>query len=102
MCDEEKEIDILCNKKNPWSLDDKNLKKYTTRMIQLVNKHQVELVNSLKYWPHETRGTVLAVIEYYRRITYAIQSSNTYPIGISLSGCHKILIGLYSLYIKCK
>lgn len=95
--DKEEEESFLRNEKN---LSDKKLKKYSTKMIQLVNKHQQELVNSLKYWPHETRGPVLAVLEIYRGITSAIQSSHTYPTTVSLSKFHKMLIALYSLYIK--
>lgn len=100
MDDEEEEVSILRNKKNPRSLSDKKLKKYSTKMIQLVNKHQQELVNSLNNWPHETRGPVRAVFEIYRGITSTIQSSQTYPTRASLSEFHKTLISLYSMYIK--
>lgn len=100
MDDEEEEVRILCNEKNPRSLGNKKLIKYSTRMIQLANKHQLESVDAIRWLPHETRGSVLAATEIYRGLTSAIQSSPTYPTRASLSKWNKIFIGFYSLYIK--
>lgn len=100
MDDEEEEVKILCNKKNPRSLGNNKLIKYSTRMIQLANKHQIKSVDAIRWLPHETRGSVLAATEIYRGLTSAIQSSPTYPTRASLSKWNKIFIGFYSLYIK--
>lgn len=100
MDDKEEEVRILCYKKNPRSLGDKKLKKYSMRIIQLAEKYQRESVNAINYLPYETRGSVLAATEVYRGITSAIQSSPTYPTRASISKSHKMFIGIYSLYIK--
>lgn len=100
MDDKEEELKILCRKKEPRSLGDNKLKKYSLRMIQLANKFQSESVNAILCLPHEARGPVLAATEIYHGITLAIQSSPVYPTRASLSKCHKILIGLNCLYFK--
>jgi len=100
MDDEEEEIRILCNEKDPRSLGNKKLIKYSTRMIQLANKHQLESVEAIRWLPHEARGSVLAATEIYHNLTFAIQSSSTYPTRASLSKWNKMYIGFYSLYIK--
>ncbi|XP_026805481.1 bifunctional lycopene cyclase/phytoene synthase-like [Rhopalosiphum maidis] len=100
MDDEDEEVKILCQEKKPRSLGDKKLKKYSTRMIHLANKQQLESVDAIKCLPRETRGSVLATTDIYRGLVSAIQSSPTYPARASLSKWNKIVIGFYSLYIK--
>lgn len=100
MDDKEEEIRIFCNERNPRSLGNKKLKKYSTRIIQLANKHQMDSVEAIRCLPRETRGSVLAATEIYRGLTTVIQSSPTYPSRASLSKWNKICIGLYSIYIK--
>ncbi|XP_027845625.2 uncharacterized protein LOC114125977 [Aphis gossypii] len=100
MDDEDEEIKILCQEKKPRSLGDKKLKKYSTRIIHLANKQQFESVDAIKCLPRETRGSVLATTDIYRGLVSAIQSSPTYPTRASLSKWNKIVIGIYSLYIK--
>lgn len=97
---EEEEVRILCTEKNPRSLGDKKLKKYSTRMIQLADKYQTESVDALRCLPLETRSSILAAIDIYRGNISAIESSPIYPTRASLPKLHKILIGFYSLYIK--
>nr|BBU53367.1 carotenoid synthase/cyclase [Acyrthosiphon pisum] len=100
MDDEEEEIRILCHEKQPRSLGDKKLKKYSTRLIHLANKQQLESLDAIRCLPHVTRGSVLATTDIYRGLVSAILSSPTYPARASLSKTKKILIGLNSLYIK--
>lgn len=100
MENEDKEIRILCTKKTPRSLGSNTLKKYSMRIIQLANKHKLESVDAIGWLPHETRGSVLAVIDIYHGLTNTIQSSPTYPTRASLSKWNKIWIAFYSLYIK--
>lgn len=100
MDDDDEEVRILCIEKTPRSLGEKKLKKYSTRIIQLANKHQSESVGAIRWLPHETRGSVLAATDIYRGLTNAIQSSPTYPTRASLSKWDKIWIAFYSLYIK--
>jgi len=100
MDDEEEEVRILCREKQPRSLGDKKLKKYSTRLIHLANKQQTESAGAIRCLPHVTRGSVLATTDIYQGLVSAIQSSPTYPTRASLSKWNKILIGLYSLYIK--
>lgn len=100
MDDEEEELRILCREKNPRSLGNKKLKKYSSRMIQLANRFQSESVNAIMCLPHEARGPVLAATEIYHGITSVIQSSQVYPTRASLSKWHKIFIGLNCLYFK--
>jgi len=100
MDDGDEEIKILCQEKKPRSLGDKKLKKYSTRIIHLANKQQLESVDAIKCLPRETRGSVLATTDIYRGLVSAIQSSPTYPTRASLSKWNKIVIGIYSLYIK--
>lgn len=100
MDDEEEEVKLLCHEKQPRSLGDKKLKKYSTRLIHLANKQQLESLDAIRCLPHVTRGSVLATTDIYRGLVSAIQSSPTYPTRASLSMWKKIVIGLYSLYIK--
>lgn len=100
MDDEEEEVRILCDEKNPRALGNKKLKKYSTRMIQLAKKQQSESVGAIRCLPHETRGPILAATDIYNGLTSAIQSSPVYPTRGALSKWDKILIGFYSLYIK--
>lgn len=100
MDDEKEEVRVLCDEKNPRSLGDKKLKKYSTRMIQLADKYQSESVDAIRCLPHDARGSVLAATDIYRGNISAIKSSLTYPTRAALPKLHKILIGLYCLYIK--
>lgn len=100
MDEKEEEMRILCMDKTPRRLGDKKLIKYSTRMIRLANRHQSESVDAIKCLPRETRASVLATTEIYRRLTSAIQSSPTYPTRASLSTWRKILIGIYVLYVQ--
>lgn len=100
MDEKEEEMRILCMDKTPRRLGDKKLIKYSTRMIRLANRHQSESVDAIKCLPRETRASVLATTEIYRRLTCAIQSSPTYPTRASLSAWRKILIGIYVLYVQ--
>jgi len=100
MDEKDEEVKILCQEKKPWSLGDKKLKKYSTRLIHLANKQQLESVDAIKCLPRETRGSVLATTDIYQGLVSAIQSSPTYPARASLSKWNKIVIGIYSLYIK--
>lgn len=100
MDDEEEEVRILCHEKQPRSLGDKKLKKYSTRLIHLSNKHQLDSLAAIRCLPYVTRGSVLATTDIYRGLVSAIESSPTYPTRASLSKWNKIAIGLYSLYIK--
>jgi len=100
MDDEEEEVKILCHEKQPRSLGEKKLKKYSMRLIDLANKQQSESVGSIRCLPHVARGSVLATTDIYRGVVSAILSSHTYPTRASLSKRKKILIGLNSLYIK--
>lgn len=97
---EEEEIRILCTEKNPRSLGDEKLKKYSTRVIQLADECRSESVDALRYLPLETRRAILAAIDIYRGNISAIKSSPTYPTRASLPKLYKMLIGFYSLYIK--
>jgi len=100
MDDEEEEIRILCHEKQPRSLGDKKLKKYSTRLIHLANKQQLESSDAIRCLPQATRGSVLATTDIYQGLVSAIQSSPNYPTRASLSKWNKIWIGFYSLYIK--
>lgn len=101
MENEEEEVRILCTDKMPRALGDKKLMQYSTRMIELANRHHSgSTVNAIKCLPSETRGSVLAATDIYRGLTSAIQSSPTYPARASLSKWRKIFIGLYALYVK--
>ncbi|XP_050422719.1 uncharacterized protein LOC126834666 [Adelges cooleyi] len=100
MDDEIEEIKILCHKKNPRTLGNQKLKKYSTRMIQLANKFQTESVVGIRCLPKETRGAVLAATDIYQGLTSKIQSNAIYPKRAALSKWSKIFIGLYSLYFK--
>lgn len=100
MDDEDEEVRIICHEKKPRSLGDKKLKKYSSRLIKLANKQQLESVDAIRCLPYEIRGSVLATTDIYQGLVSAIVSSPTYPTRASLSKWNKIIIGLYSLYIK--
>lgn len=100
MDEKEEEVRILCMDKTPRQLGDKKLTKYSTRIIKLANRHQLESVDAIGCLPREIRASVLATTEIYRGLTSAIQSSPTYPTRASLSVWRKILIGIYVLYVQ--
>lgn len=100
MNDEKKEINILCNEKMPRALGNKKLKKYATRILHLANRLQSDSVAAISCLPRETRGSVLAATDIYQGLTSVIQSSPIYPDRASITKREKILIGLYSLYVK--
>lgn len=96
----EEELRILCNEKNPWSLGNKKLVKYSGRFIQLSDKFYLESLDCISELPYETRGSILALIDIYRGFNNVIQSSPTYPAKATVPKCDQILIGLHSMYIK--
>lgn len=100
MDDIDEELRILCDEKNPRSLGEAKLKKYSSKIIQLANKNQSELTNAFGSLPKETRGSVLAISEIYREISFQLQSSPEYPSKMSLSKRNKIWIMFHSIYIK--
>ncbi|KAL5245315.1 hypothetical protein ACI65C_012725 [Semiaphis heraclei] len=100
MDNEKEDLRILRQEKNPRSLGNKKLKKYSSKLIQLANKQQFESVGAIKYLPQDLIGSVLASTEMYRGLIKAIQSCPTYPTRASLPKLSKLLIVLNTLYIK--
>ncbi|XP_050541352.1 uncharacterized protein LOC126905568 isoform X2 [Daktulosphaira vitifoliae] len=100
MDDEDEEIKILCEKKTPWELGNKKLKKYAARMIQLANRHRAESLRGIKSLPYEARGPILVATNIYQSVATAVEDSPTYPKRASLNVWNKILVTITSLYFK--
>ncbi|XP_025196896.1 bifunctional lycopene cyclase/phytoene synthase-like [Melanaphis sacchari] len=100
MDDAAADMNVLCADRNPWTLGSDKLKAYTTRMISLAKRYQLESLEGIRFLPYEVRGPVLVATDIYRGVACALEASPTYPRRASLNKWEKILIGVNSLYVK--
>lgn len=98
--DEKNEIQVLCVDKNPRSLGDEKIMKYSSIMLELANRHLTGSIDVVRLLPYDTRISVLVLVDVFWGVASAIQSSSNYPTRALPSTSDNILLGLYTLYVK--
>lgn len=100
MDEPETELKTLRDDRKPWTLGDKKLKKYASRMIKLTDRNQRQALEAVSLLPYEVRGPVLVATNIYRGVATVIEASSSYPKRASLGNRDKILVAIVSLYFR--
>lgn len=100
MEDEENELRLLRQEKNPRALGNDKLNRYADKMNELGEKHLMESIDVIRCMPYELRSLILTSIELYRGIYYyTIKSSQRFPNKAKLTRWDKSKILFRVLYI---
>ncbi|XP_074594288.1 uncharacterized protein LOC141849730 [Brevipalpus obovatus] len=96
--DREKELKVLREKRDPWTLGEKKLKSYAIRMLDLADKYASQALRGVPMLPSEVQAPVLATTEIYRMIGGLIAKYPGYNKRAFVSKPKKILVALTCMY----